>query len=254
MNFESDRVSLKERLFPDMPHAATPQEWHEWNNKAKESKFKWFIAETVPSWFAITFQYPYENFTSKLKNKYVRKHNLIKIESLKDDEWYDTDTRMMHGMFQLLVDFVELEKAHMEIVFNMKNPPKYMLKANYRSASAGLKYLEWESNLGKEGGKDQAKNAKITRDLYVWWKFDRPARLDLMDVKGSMGVSTNEFYDTHSTGDPMDMFGSIDRRKDKEPELYKDVNKAYEDAKKAYNKEDEKMLTQLIKLRKSLWT
>jgi hypothetical protein len=258
MKSTSKRVDFKKRLFPDMPDAASMEEWDEWNNKAKENKLKWFIAETIPTWFAVTFQYRYENFISKLKSKYIRKHNIITIDSLKDDEWYDTDTRLMHGMFQLLVDFVELEKAHMEIAFNMDNPPKYMLKAKYRSASAGLKYLEWESELGKEGGLNQAKHAKKVRDLYMWWKFVRPARTELMDVKGVMDMSSSEFYSDLDSDDSKErvsnMLADIDRRKEKEPELYESVNKAYEDAEKAYNNEDEKMLIQLVKIRKSLWT
>jgi len=252
MDFTSKRVSLKKKLFPDMPDAATMEDWEVWKNSAKQHKVKWFFAETVPDWFSFTFVYPYERVVSKLKNKYIRKHNQINITSLKNDEWYDTDTRMMHGMFQLLVDFVELEKAHMQIIFGEENAPRYMRKAKYRSAEMGLKYLAWESELGKDGGKDQSKRAKQVRDLYVWWKHDRPARIDLMDVKGDMDVSTNEFYS--DTNDDAISFTALDRKKDREPELFKSVNKAYEDAEKSYNKEDEQMLIKLIKLRKHLWT
>ena len=259
MNFTSKRVDFKKWLFPTMPDAATMEDWDEWNNNAMKSKFKWFIADTVPTWFAITFQYRYENVIGKLKSKYIRKHNLIKINSLEDDVWYDSDTRLMHGMFQLLVDFVELEKSHMEIMLNMDNPPRYMRKVKYRSAEMGIKYLDWEISLGKEGGTNQSKNAKTIKELFLWWKYDRPSRIELMDVKGSMGTSSNEFYsdmndDKNDNERISSMFASIDRRKDKEPELYKDVNKAYEDAEAKYNKEDEKMLIKLVKIRKSLWT
>jgi len=254
MNFTNKRVDFKKRLFPDMPDAASMEEWDVWNNNAMKSKFKWFIVDTVPTWFAVTFQYRYEHFISKLKSKYIRKHNLIKITTLEDDEWYDTNTRLMHGMFQLLVDFVELEKAHMQVIFGEENAPRYMRKANYRNGIMGLKYLDWEITLGKEGGKDQSKNAKIVRDLYIWWTGVRPQREDLMDVKGSMGVSTNEFYDSDTSKDSMGVFADFGRKKDNEPDLYKDVNKAYEDAEKKYNKEDEQMLIKLVKIRKSLWT
>jgi hypothetical protein len=80
-----------------------------------------------------------------------------------------------------------------------------------------------------------------------------------MDARGSMGMSTNEFYDVmdddkNNKDRVSSMFARIDRRKDKEPELYKSVNKAYEDAEKKYEKEDEQMLIKLVKIRKSLWT
>jgi len=254
MDFTSKRVSLKKRLFPTMPDAATPQEWHQWNSDAKKQKLKWFFAETLPDWLAFNFVYPYERFTIKLKNKYIRKHNQINVSTLKDDEWYDTDTRMMHSMFQLLVDFVELEKAHMQVVFGEDDAPKYMRKANYRNGSLGLKYLDWEITLGKEGGANQSKHAKVVKELYTWWAGVRPYRTDLMDVKGSMGVSTNEFYDSDTSKDSMGVFADFGRKKDNEPDLYKDVNKAYEDAEKKYNKEDEQMLIKLVKIRKSLWT
>jgi hypothetical protein len=50
------------------------------------------------------------------------------------------------------------------------------------------------------------------------------------------------------------MFAQIDRRKDKEPELYESVNKACDDVEIKYEKEDEQMLIKLVKIRKSLWT
>jgi hypothetical protein len=260
MGFTSKGVDFKKQLFPDMPDAATMEEWIEWNTNAKQHKLKWFIADTVPTWFAVTFQYRYENTISKLKSKYIRKHNLIKIKSLKDDEWYDTDTRIMHATFQLLVDFVELEKSHMQIMLCEDIAPKYMRKANYRSAEMGIKYLDWEISLKKEGGLNQSKNAKTIKELFLWWKYDRPSRIEPMDVKGSMGMSTNTFYDDIDDDDKNDndrvssMFARIDRRKDKEPELYKSVNKACDDAEKKYEKEDEQMLIKLVKIRKSLWT
>jgi len=258
MNFTSNRVDFRRWLFPSMPEAATMEEWDKWNNTARQNKLKWFLADTVPTWFAVTFQYRYENAISKLKSKYIRKHNLIKINSLKDDEWYDTDTRMMHGMFQLLVDFVELEKSHMQIMLFEDNPPRYMRKAKYRSAEMGINYLDWEISLSKEEGElNQSKNAKQIKELFVWWKYDRPTRIDPMDVKGSMGMSTNEFYsdmhdDKNDNGKVSSKFVQIDRRKDKEPELYKSVNTAYDDADVNYKKEDEQMLIELVKLRKSL--
>jgi hypothetical protein len=260
MNFTSKRVDFKKYLFPDMPEAASMEDWDEWNNNAMKSKFKWFIADIVPTWFAVTFQYRYENFISKLKSKYIRKHNLIKINSLKDDEWYDTDTRLMHGMFQLIVDFVELEKSHMQIVLSEENTTRRMRKVNYRSAEMGIKYLDWEISLKKEeSGLNQAKNAKTIKELFVWWKYDRPMRVEPMDVKGSMGMSTNTFYDAmeddkNDSDRVSSMFARIDRKKDKEPELYKSVNKACDDAEKKYDKEDEQMLIKLVKIRKSLWT
>lgn len=249
MNFAGKGVDFKQRLFPDMPESATTEEWNEWNDKAKQYKFKWFIADTVPDWLVSTFTYPYER-VSKLMNKYIRKHSQINITTLKDNEWYDTETRMLHGMFQLLVDYVELEKAHVQIIFKEKDTPMYMRNTYYRSGIMGLKYLDWEVSLGKKAKEfsNQSKNAKIVRDLYIWWTSTRPQRTDVMDVKGSMGVSTNEFYNDEET------LSSIGRRKDKEPELYEDVNKAYEDAEKAYKEEDEKMLIKLIKIRDSLWT
>ena len=255
MDFTKTKVSIKKWFFQDMPEAATPEEWDEWNTQAQANKVRWFFAKILPDWFVSVFIYPYENIRSKLKNKYIRKYNLIKIHSLKATEWHSTDSRLMHGMFQLLVDLVELEKAHLQIVFSEDNLPKYMYKANYRSAKMGMKYIDWEISLGKEGGINQSKNAKKIKDLYIWWADARPKRTDLMNVKGPMGVSTNEYYeDTTSDKTGRATFSHIGRKKDENPELYESVNKAYNDAEEMYEKEDEKMLIQLIKLRKYLWT
>ena len=252
-------MDFKKWMFPDMPESATFEGWDEWDAIAKQSKLKWLLADTIPTWYSMTFVHPYEQAVSKFKNKYIRKHTQINITSLKKGEWYDSDTRLLHGMFQLLVDFVELEKAHMQIVLCEKNTTWRMRSPKYRSPSMGIKYLDWEISLSKEeGGLNQAKNAKQIKALYLWW-IARSSRVEPMDVKGSMGMSTNEFYDSSAdeyknTEKVTSMFVQIDRKKDKEPELYESVNKACNDAEKKYEKEDEQMLIKLVKVRKSLWT
>ena len=253
MDFIKTRVSIKKWFFQDMLESGTQEEWDEWNAQAQKNKIRWFFAETLPGWLASVFIHPYERITSKLSNKYIRKYNVIKIYSLKATEWHGADSRLLHGMFQLLVDLVELEKANLQMAFSEDNLPKYMHKANYRSAEMGLKHIDWEISLGKEGGLNQSKNAKKIKELYIWWTDTRPKRTDLMDVKGSMGVSTNEFYEDANSNTAASMFVSVDRKKDREPELYNNVNEAYEDAEKKYEKEDEQMLIKLVKIRKSLW-
>ena len=266
MHFTKTKFNIKKWLFQGMPEAdglvagewdQYAAEWDKWVTKAQKNKIRWFFIETLPD-FLYRFVWAYERTVSQLKYKYIWKLNLIKIHSLTATEYHSTGDRLMHGMFQLLVDLVELHKAQQQIVWREDKAPRYMVKEKLRSPEMGIKYLDWEISLSEEdGGPNQAKNAKQIKALHLWWTVTRVNRTDPVDIKGSMGVSTNECYGGDMHLESKKSSTTIWREfahnaSDKDDEVYVSAGKALDDAQAEYDEEDDKMLYQLIKLRKHL--
>jgi len=67
------------------------------------------IVEWLKDFWEYNIAWNYRSFTSYIKNRFVRKHYLIKT-GLKKGQWYDTDTRMLYGMMNLLVEYIDKEK------------------------------------------------------------------------------------------------------------------------------------------------
>jgi hypothetical protein len=182
---------------------------------------------------------------------------------------------MVHGMFETLVDFIEIEKAWMMVIFGQtENQKKFGYKwyelswlTNWmfsrRHPEAGLAHLKWEMALTTddawyghhqesiEGAKaegtyglptHQALMAKEQYELYNWWVNIRPKRKDPYETADAL--SSGSIFS-----------GFIDD--DKEPPAREEITKAVDivtEMEKAYDAEDEEMLIRLIRIRKSLWT
>lgn len=184
------------------------------------------------------------------------RYNIIKIHSLKPGYW-DADTRLLHGMFDLLVDFIEIEKAHMHKIFDDTGKYKWYKRLHGwvpfikdRDPEAGLDYLDWEIEFAKDcpGQSESAQEQKI---LYLWWK-KFPERKD----------PWQEWYDFH------------DSMWSKYALLVKDLSrfnmgkimtglelneesrllKRCQELESSNTQEEEDMLIRLIKVRECLWT
>ena len=144
-------------------------------------------------------------------------HNLK--TGLKKGEWYDLDTRILYGLFNELVEFVEVELSHLS---KWDRNKKYKFK-NGRCIEAAYDYFEWANNLPEESDRTQREDSIKIKELYEWWTKQRPNRDDpLMTItKESHG---KEYY------------------------------KLIDDIERDYEKEDTAKLIELIKIRSSLWT
>ena len=222
-----------------------------------------------------TIQWKIRHWVSELiwaiRYRTIDKYHVIKIHSLKPD-YYDTDTRLLHGMFDLLVDFIEGEKAHMELVFGEKKTWKEKFYFKFlpscltpRSRERGLRYLDWEISLKDTPTqfpeeipiyKSQSEIAQTIKDLYIWWKDVRPLRKDPSDLAG-----LSDFFNKHrekihkfrkcEDSECFEMYSELtEDEKTEEHRLLMLSVKIEEDQ----NKEDEEMLIKLIKIRRSLWT
>jgi len=166
------------------------------------------------------------------------------------------ETRLLHGMFEALVDFVEDEKAAMMRWTSDK-------KIKLPNKAAGLAYLGWEISLKDQKVGDpvhpahvaQSERAKETLALYYWWKYTRPMRKEPGEAVGLW-----DFHDAMREKyceDDDNMWGVLARRENytaeeqaEDKRLFKASN---EEETRQYD-EDTEMMNRLVALRNSLWT
>jgi hypothetical protein len=209
------------------PYALGWDEWDDWHHDAKAiHPVRHWIAEKLLNKVQDFLLFPqdvYRSIDCYIDNRFVVKTHYLPTR-LQKGEWYDFDTRLMHGMFEGLVDYVELECAGMNRIGEPKKPR--------RSAYHGLSYLNWEMGLkydesmGLNPGDErygepthQAEWAAKVAYLYYWWKEKRPNRKDP--------------FENYKEGDDY---------------------VATRDAEQAYVDEDEAMMIRLVKASKGMWT
>lgn len=213
-------------------------EWDEWDkyydDLQKRKPWRYWMTEHLLKSLQNILYYPYDIYNEirhYIRNRWIDKTHYLKT-GLKPGRYHELDSRILHGLFNELVDFVEVDLAHLSLWDRTK---KYRFK-NGRSVEAAYAYFDWATKLtyGESFGYDsddpdhdkltpQAEDATKIKALYEWWKNERPNRVDPFDIFAK---------ETH--GDKY--FKLIDDRE------------------KLYEQEDTNKLIELIKVRGSLWT
>jgi len=227
------------------PESGTSEQWQAFDEGCKHVYpiRYWLNEKLIPNTWD-----PCMRFLIKIKNqiryRFIQRFHII--DTKLKPAYYDTDYLIINGMFSLLVDFIEVEKAWMQTISEdlYKKPSWYKWRPFTRSKKLGLEYLDWEINLKNKSNEleintSQSDSAEIQKELYLWWTEKRPARKDPYDL-----MSGPEFIKG----------GDIDYMlKNNTPEIkkiYEEINKLEEE----YYNEDSEMLIKLIKVRSSLWT
>lgn len=184
------------------------------------------------------------NGLAYIHNRWVnpKTHVHIRHPEFEKGHYYDADTRMLYANFQLLVDYVEIECGHTEHfqthwqrwrqsvhsipVIGWFIPPS-------RNIRQGLHYLRFCMKLKDEMPSQAAHGREVFR-LYKWWTKTRPARLD-------------PWTPYYILREHRDWKGSLTPKEKK----LMDKCQRLEDR---YDREDERNLIALIKIRKGLWT
>jgi len=253
---------IRARLDLNEPRALGWDEWKEWHEKTKTSRpFAYFIMETVPNKaedLVRFFTKPINDLRYAIRVRLFDRYHVINT-GLKPG-YADADTRMLHGMFNLLVDFVEVELAWMHVVFDederkKRKHPWWSLGwtrfKSFRDPEAGLIHLRWEMKLDDKSlpahdrSPQQAERAREIWIIYHWWKYIRPRRPDPHDASG-----WTEYCNSKSI---TELFSDDDKTLD-DKKISAEIIERSVDIEQAYELEDEEMLIRLVKLRKSLWT
>lgn len=221
------------------PSSATLGEWSEWRRE-NEYKLAYKIADDWLDSLQNFILFPksvYLYIKRYIKNRFIDKLHCLDTK-LSKGEYYDLDTRILYGVFEALVDFVEIEKSHMHQTFVLDK------KKTIRSREYGIEYLDWEISLGKESP-EQAKTAQLTKELYIWWKDERPNRTD-PDFKSGWA----EFCEKNKNGE----FSLFKERSDEEKQQTRELIDLTHQIEEDYFQEDQRMLHKLISIRRGLWT
>lgn len=217
------------------PYALEWGKWREYYADLKKRKpIRYWITEELLSTLQNIVYYPYDIYSNTkgyIRNRWIDKTHYLKT-GLKPGRYHELDSRILHGLFNELVDYVEVDLAHLSLWDRTK---KYKFKTG-RSVEAAYAYFEWASNLkyGEDCGYSpndpdygeltpQAEDTIKIKTLYEWWKDERPHRVNPFDV-----------FTKETHGDKY--FKLIDERE------------------KLYEQEDTNKLIELIKVRGSLWT
>lgn len=252
----SIRKKLLNHFGIDEPIVLTASGWEKFHTKVKqEHPIAWFCIDTIPDkalrfWDIIIKPVRYLN--NRFKHKFIYKYHIIKTGL--SPGYADVDTRMINGMFNMLVDFVEIDKAMMQRIYSEEDPPKNFFqklgkrllgKKYRRNPDDGLKYIQWEMSLGNPS-LGQAEAAREIWQIYHWWKFVRPARPDPMDASGwsahcdSLRARGKGIYDMNA----------LTQEEQHSSRITLDTCREIEEA---YDLEDEQYLIRLVKIRRYLW-
>ena len=239
------------------PYALELGKWSEWKKEQKQIRpWRFWLSDTVLPKIQNIVYFPYDVYRTVktyVRNRYFDKIHYLKT-GLKPGEYYDLDTRILYGLFNELVDFVEIELAHLS---KWDTNKKYKFK-NKRCVEAAYDYFSWVENNFEQTKTTVAKESKTgssysyymdmyyaaindvnrsrqIKRLYEWWKKERPNRVDPYSSRVLC-------YDIDDI---------LSNKKTKEQKEIMEKARLLESK---YENEDTEMLIELIKLRNHLWT
>lgn len=267
----------------DKPVALEWGGWDKWDEKTKaERPLAYFFTETLPDWLEKPAEWlidPIYDVKYYMVNRWIDKTHVLESK-LSKGKWHELETRLLHCMFDELINHVEIEMAWSHIAWSdQEERAKYhapwyatgwFRTRTWRCPEAALDHLRWEQGLvwkAEEVGEDselvgqrmdQAVRADEILALYTWWKETRPSRGDAWDVTGfrAFWKSMDAKYDD-SDGERTSWINFKKNDKNLTPEEdaeYWRLHKLVEQQEQAWETEDENMMIRLIKVRRGLWT
>ena len=234
------------------------QEWTEWRIKLeKERPIRYWMAEDGLDMLQNFFCWPTDKIYAVkyyIINRFVSHTNALVAshEHIKPGQYVDLDTRILFCLFDELVNYVEVEAAHLNFQFDSEK--RQDLKwwqvgrwrtRTWRNPEAGIDYLKWEISLiDNDSGisSSQSIGAQEILNLYTWWKEIYPNRPDACEISGYNDYCEDkrkrgvEFFCDDPGYDVSDILKKSSEIEDK------------------YREEDTEMLCRLIRVRGNLWT
>lgn len=269
---------LRDKLGVSKPTALGWGEWDKWDAQLKaERPLAYFLTEAIPdalSYIHTKITQPFYDAKRYIRNRWFDKTHYLKTK-LKPGQYYSFEHRLLHGLFEELVDFVEVESAWYHMwQLSKEERAKYEMPRRYNSywfrwgqwrcPKAGLDYYQWASSLtydddiGIEHGHPdygkptpQAERAMEILALYDWWKNIRPSRGDPWDISG-LRVLWAKMVAKY--GDDVWLLAQPSPMTEAERHEYRRLSEAKHQLEAQWEQEDEQMLIRLIKMRQHLTT
>jgi hypothetical protein len=243
---------LRRRFGVEKPYALEWGGWEKWDAQLKKDRpMAFFLTETIPDIIddvAYHIPTPIADIRYYCRNRFYRKTHVLPT-GFKPGEYHDFDERILHGIMNSLVDYIEVELAYKSRWCKTEESKTAKWK-NGRCPELGLAHLAWEMTLDDpaldvtERCDSQAVTAREVKAIYDWWKVTRPARPDPYEASGWSAICD----EGRATGSDFMKKGDEDyeARKSEAFKLNRKIEQEYED-------EDQEMLIRVIKRRKSLW-
>lgn len=189
-------------------------------------------------------------------NRFINRTHVIKTGLPKGQRGLDLSNGLLHGSFSLLVDIVERDipntwmygvdsRRLRQYGYNIWQTTPFTRDIMWRKPEFGRAILERRLNVLRRTSSGEPDN-RIMHELYIWWKFIRPARVDCDEASGMV-----KFID-----DIIQKYGEEWEFNDLTHEEHVELRavQAASDAQyKAYREEDNLMLARLIKHREDLY-
>lgn len=144
------------------------------------------------------------NIEAYVTNRFVDKTHILKT-NLEPGTFYERDTRILHGLFNQLVDYVEIDLAWLYIIFIEETTalPSSSVKSSLlnfkifeRSPEMGVARLceeiSWKDDpTYTEYSKKNSEDAEEILELYTWWKArtENDTRVDKIMMKRLIDIS-----------------------------------------------------------------
>lgn len=212
------------------------QYWDTWHKEARAKyPIRYFLQQTAPRQWNRRVVWPLRRAIWWVRYHTINRNNIIRIRSL-SPAYHDEDTLMLHGCFQLLVNYVEIGLSGLNYSWHEANS-SFLNRWKSRCPEAGLDYLDWAINDESTQATSQAEDARQHKALYLWWTIERPARLDPWTSPQIWGDAKIDEDFTAMRHQARIAAGKISTTTDE-----------------LYAVEDQAMLERLLKVRRSMWT
>ena len=210
------------------------------------------------------FRYSVRDVYWWVVHRTTKRFHVVHLRSLKPNYW-DTDTRILHAVMDLIVEHVEINisatvlcRSEGELSFKewlwMQTPA--ILRSNewIRSRSRGLEHLAWEKKLDclsiplPERCPQQAQAARVIEEVYLWWVDIRPNR-----KSGEELVEWDKFIERRKLwGGDDGYFGTCRMPQALLDEERQALDKAIQ-IEQDYIDEDKKMIKKIVDILPHIW-
>lgn len=265
-------VWLRKKVFKiDKPYALPWGGWDDWEAEVKKKQpIGFFLTETFPDWLELPARKildPIYDVKYYLRNRFVTKTHVLDT-GLEKGKWHEFDRRILYGLFNELVDFIEIEQAWHTVMWDSEKRKKYKTPklhnfrflrwSQWRCPEAGIDYYRWSMGLDDENlqahdrNPGQAEYAREVVALYTWWNEVYLKRPD--DAYEAVGYyeyvrQLDDKYGREKSN-PFNNSNYTPAERARRDQLSDEAHKLEEE----WYQEENDMLIRLIKIRRNLWT
>lgn len=226
---------------PPCPTSATMEEWNEFD---KNQKTNFALQEHIEDFLGglqNVLMFPHDVYYTircYFHNRFRNQMHVLHTD-LEPGQYYDYDTRLLHGMFESFAEFIEIEQTLDNLKWELTLTNDFEWLPKDKAA------LQPEFGMPSP----QAVAAVEKMALYTWWRVTRPARVDSYEASGFATWSAEQKNDDDNV---FSLF--VDDGDEVKKETRAALSKKWHEIDDQHDKEDEDMMIRLIHIRRSCWT